>query len=120
MIDEKQLEEIKKQFSKILENEEFTPDEEYGKELEEFINMNFSEDFENEVNQSMRTQTIKVKKLHSDSVFPKYNYPTDSGFDLHSVEEVIIPPFGRALVPTGLSFQFEEGLESCVKLCGVF
>jgi dUTP pyrophosphatase len=115
MIDEKQLEEIKKQFSKILENEEFTPDEEYGKELEEFINMNFSEDFENEVNQSMRTQTIKVKKLHSDSVFPKYNYPTDSGFDLHSVEEVIIPPFGRALVPTGLSFQFEEGLEIQVR-----
>jgi dUTP pyrophosphatase len=115
MIDEKQLEEIKKQFSKILENEEFTPDEEYGKELEEFINMNFSEDFENEVNQSIRTQVIKVKKLHSDSVFPKYNYPTDSGFDLHSVEEVIIPPFGRALVPTGLSFQFDEGLEIQVR-----
>jgi len=63
----------------------------------------------------MRTQTIKVKKLHSDSVYPKYNYPTDSGFDLHSVEEIIIPPFGRALVPTGLSFQFDEGLEIQVR-----
>jgi dUTP pyrophosphatase len=115
MIDEKQLEEIKAQFGKILENEDFTPDEQYGRELEEFINMNFGEDFENEVNRSIRTKTIKVKKLHSDSVYPKYNYPTDSGFDLHSVEEVIIPPFGRALVPTGLSFQFEEGLEIQVR-----
>jgi len=115
MIDEKQLEEIKDQFGKILENEEFTPDEEYGRELEEFINLNFGSEFEKEVNQSMRTQTIKVKKLHSDSVYPKYNYPTDSGFDLHSVEEIIIPPFGRALVPTGLSFQFDEGLEIQVR-----
>jgi dUTP pyrophosphatase len=115
MIDEKQLEEIRAQFGKILENENFTPDQEYQKELEEFISMNFGDDFENEVNQSMRTQVIKVKKLHSDSVYPKYNYPTDSGFDLHSVEEVIIPPFGRALVPTGLSFQFEEGLEIQVR-----
>jgi len=115
MIDEKQLEEIKAQFGKILENEEFTPDEEYGRELEEFINLNFGSEFEKEVNQSMRTQTIKVKKLHSDSVYPKYNYPTDSGFDLHSVEEIIIPPFGRALVPTGLSFQFDEGLEIQVR-----
>jgi ribosome-binding protein aMBF1 (putative translation factor) len=57
MIDEKQLEEIRAQFGKILENENFTPDEEYGKELEEFINMNFSEDFENEVNQ-------KTSNLH--------------------------------------------------------
>jgi dUTP pyrophosphatase len=115
MIDEKQLEEIKAQFGKILENEEFTPDEEYGRELEEFINLNFGSEFEKEVNESMRTQTIKVKKLHSDSVYPKYNYPTDSGFDLHSVEEIIIPPFGRALVPTGLSFQFDEGLEIQVR-----
>jgi dUTP pyrophosphatase len=115
MIDEKQLEEIRAQFGKILENEDFTPDEQYGRELEEFINLNFGSEFEKEVNQSMRTQTIKVKKLHSDSIYPKYNYPTDSGFDLHSVEEVIIPPFGRALVPTGLSFQFDEGLEIQVR-----
>ena len=111
MIDEKQLEEIRAQFGKILENEDFTPDEQYGRELEEFINLNFGAEFEKEVNDSVRTKTIKIKKLHSDAIIPKYNYPSDSGFDLHSVEEVIIPALGRALVPTGLSFQFEEGLE---------
>lgn len=111
MIDEKQLEEIRAQFGKILENEDFTPDEQYGRELEEFINLNFGAEFEKEVNDSVRTKTIKIKKLHSDAIIPKYNYPSDSGFDLHSVEEVIIPALGRALVPTGLSFQFDEGLE---------
>ena len=111
MIDEKQLEEIRAQFGKILENEDFTPDEQYGRELEEFINLNFGAEFEKEVNESIRTKTVKIKKLHSDAIIPKYNYPSDSGFDLHSVEEVIIPALGRALVPTGLSFQFDEGLE---------
>lgn len=31
-----------------------------------------------------------------------YAYPTDSGFDLYASEEVHLPPFGRALVPTGI------------------
>ena len=30
-------------------------------------------------------------KLHPDAFDPKYNYETDSGFDLHAVEEVEIP-----------------------------
>jgi dUTP pyrophosphatase len=31
-----------------------------------------------------------------------YAYPTDSGFDLYSSEEIEIGPFGRALIPTGI------------------
>lgn len=54
-------------------------------------------------------------KLHPDAVTPKYNYETDSGFDLHSVEEVTIPPFGRALVPTGISFDIKDGYEVQVR-----
>ena len=54
-------------------------------------------------------------KLHPDAVTPKYNYETDSGFDLHSVEEVTIPPFGRALVPTGVSFDIKDGYEVQVR-----
>jgi dUTP pyrophosphatase len=30
---------------------------------------------------------------------------------LYSVEEIVIPPFGRALIPTGLVLQFDEGFE---------
>ena len=58
---------------------------------------------------------LNYKKLHPDAVTPFYNYPTDSGFDLHSVEEIVIPAFGRALVPTGLSFDIETGHEIQVR-----
>jgi dUTP pyrophosphatase len=54
-------------------------------------------------------------KLNDDSVTPFYNYPSDSGFDLYSTEEVTIPPFGRALVPTGLSFDIKDGYEIQVR-----
>jgi dUTP pyrophosphatase len=54
-------------------------------------------------------------KLHPDAVTPKYNYGSDSGFDLHSVEDVTIGPFGRALVPTGLSFDIKDGYEIQVR-----
>ena len=58
---------------------------------------------------------LGVKKLHPDAVLPKYNYEEDSGFDLYSVEEVTITPFGRALVPTGLAFEIPEGCEIQVR-----
>jgi len=111
MIDQKALEEIKKQLESLQDNDSDDSDDEYMKELNEFIESNFGQDFEEELNNTYRTKTVKIKKLHSDAIIPKYNYPSDSGFDLHSVEEVIIPALGRALVPTGLSFQFDEGLE---------
>jgi dUTP pyrophosphatase len=54
-------------------------------------------------------------KLHPDAVIPKYNYGSDSGFDLHSVEEITIQPFGRAIEPTGLSFDINDGYEIQVR-----
>jgi dUTP pyrophosphatase len=54
-------------------------------------------------------------KLRVDAFDPKYNYETDSGFDLHSTEEIIIPKFGRSLVPTGLSFDIKDGYEIQVR-----
>jgi dUTP pyrophosphatase len=40
-----------------------------------------------------------------------YNYESDSGFDLYSIEEITIPAFGRALVPTGIVLDIPEGFE---------
>lgn len=54
-------------------------------------------------------------KLHQDAVDPNYNYESDSGFDLYSVEEVTLPPFGRALIPTGLAFEIKDGYEIQVR-----
>lgn len=110
-MDDKKIEEIRKQFEKIQESENFTPDEGFEQELEDIINLTFGKDFEKELSDSLMTRNVKIKKLVPDAVLPKYNYPSDSGFDLHSVEEVIIPAFGRAAVPTGLSFQFDDGIE---------
>lgn len=54
-------------------------------------------------------------KLRDGVIEPKYNYPSDSGFDLHSTEDLTIPPFGRILVPTGLSFDIKDGYEIQVR-----
>jgi dUTP pyrophosphatase len=58
---------------------------------------------------------LDYKKLHQDAVDPFYNYLSDSGFDLYSVEEVTIPPLGRALISTGLSFDIPDTFEIQVR-----
>jgi dUTP pyrophosphatase len=45
----------------------------------------------------------------------KYNYITDSGFDLYSTKDILIEGFGRALVPTGIRFDIGEGFEIQVR-----
>ena len=40
----------------------------------------------------MKTEKVKIKKLHPDAIIPEYKKPGDSGFDLHTVEDVIVPP----------------------------
>lgn len=54
-------------------------------------------------------------KLHLDATTPSYNYESDSGFDLYSVEDVTIDGLGRGLVPTGLSFDIKDGYEIQVR-----
>jgi dUTP pyrophosphatase len=113
-IDPKIREEISKQFEKIQDESGITPDEEYQKELEDMLGLSF-EEMEKEITKMAQTRVIKVELINEDSVFPKYAYPSDSGFDLHATEEVIIGPFGRALVPTGLKVSFDEGYEIQVR-----
>ncbi len=70
---------------------------------------------EKEMKESISQLPLGYTKLHPDAVDPKYNYPSDSGFDLHSVQDLEIPPFGRILVPTGLSFDIKDGYEIQVR-----
>ena len=58
---------------------------------------------------------LSYKVIHPDAVTPKYNYDSDSGFDLHSVEDLEVRPFGRILVPTGLCFDIKDGYEIQVR-----
>lgn len=112
--DPKIREEIAKQFEKIQSDAGVEIDEDYQQELEEMLGMSL-DDMEKEINIMSRSRTIKVESISENSVFPKYVYPSDSGFDIHASEEVIIGPFGRALVPTGLKLSFEEGYEIQVR-----
>ena len=54
---------------------------------------------------------LPLQKLYPDAIVPSYAYILDSGFDLYSIEEIELLPFGRALVPTGLAFEVPDGTE---------
>jgi dUTP pyrophosphatase len=114
LMDENKMNDLYEQSKKIQEylnmnSEEINYDliyEEYGldiKKLEEDM-LNFSPKL-----------GLGYVKLHQDAVEPKYNYDGDSGFDLYSVEEITIKPLGRALIPTGLSFDISDGHEIQVR-----
>ena len=58
---------------------------------------------------------VTFSKSHSDAVTPKYAYPSDSGFDLYSTEEVTISGGDRQLIPTGIHIDIQEGYEIQVR-----
>ena len=73
------------------------------------------EEIENQFKNYAPKRSLGYKKLNDDIPDPFYNYESDSGFDLSSTEDVSIPPFGRALIPTGLSFDIPDGFEIQVR-----
>ena len=73
------------------------------------------DDIEQKMVESNGKLDLPYQILHPDAIHPKYNYGSDSGFDLHSVEDIVIPPFGRALVPSGLCFDIKDGFEIQVR-----
>jgi len=54
---------------------------------------------------------LKIKKLHKDALIPAYQTQEAAGFDLHSIEDVIIKTGERRLISTGLAFEMEKGYE---------
>jgi len=98
---------------------------EFLKELEElqrFLNSTTNENVD-DVLKDLGINLEELEKGMSESLVPKielkyvgeadlsYNYGTDSGFDLYSSEDIVIEPFGRVLVPTGVFFDIPEGFE---------
>ena len=113
-LDPKMYEEILKEFEKIKTESGIEPEENYSKELEDLLGIGFDE-LEDEIYKSAMMKTVEVELTHPDAVFPKYAYPSDSGFDLHSTQDLTIGPFGRILVPTGLKLSFPIGYEIQVR-----
>jgi dUTP pyrophosphatase len=110
------LNDIQNHFKKIQEEAgvELDVDDEYQRELEELIGMTYEEMNEDAV-KTFKTKTLKVELIDNDAKFPEYAYPSDSGFDLFSTEEVILQPFGRALVPTGIKLSIPDEFEIQVR-----
>jgi dUTP pyrophosphatase len=69
----------------------------------------------NEMDDYQPTMPLRFSSSNENSVDPEYAYPTDSGFDLYSTEEIEIEPHGRSLVPTGLHFDIPDGYEIQVR-----
>ncbi|NLO28358.1 MAG: dUTP diphosphatase [Actinobacteria bacterium] len=58
---------------------------------------------------------LQVRLLHPQARLPRRAHPGDAGADLHSVEEIIIPPGERRDVGTGLALAIPEGYAGFVQ-----
>lgn len=105
----KTWEQIQNKFQDIVSESGVELDEEYN-ELQKLLDGDLDELY-SEIEMIYKSKKIYVEKVHPDATLPTYAYPSDSGFDLCSVEKIIIPPNSRVAVPTGLKFQFDENHE---------
>ena len=112
--DEEIWKQIQQTFNQIKEDTGIEPEEDYIKELEDMLGMSVDEMNETHMTM-MKTRTLGVELVHEDSKVPSYAYPSDSGFDLRSTIEINIPPFGRALIPTGIKLSIPEEYEIQVR-----
>lgn len=58
---------------------------------------------------------LKFKRIHQDASIPAYAHPSDAGMDVRSVENIVIPARGRALVHTGLVMLLPPEYEAQVR-----
>jgi len=59
----------------------------------------------------MEEVIVKIKKINEEVQTPIYQTNGSAAFDLHSIEEKIIPPNNRTLVRTGLKIELPQGYE---------
>jgi dUTP pyrophosphatase len=112
--DEEIWKQIQETFDQIKKETGIEPEEDYIKELEDMLGMSVDEMNETHMTM-MKTRTLGVELVHEDAKIPSYAYPSDSGFDLRSTIEINIPPFGRALIPTGIKLSIPEEYEIQVR-----
>jgi dUTP pyrophosphatase len=97
----KQVQELEDIFGDEEPNYQAVIDE-FGIDIKE-LEMDMAR-YEQKVEVKFSTENDEIKN-------PEYSYPTDSGFDLYSTEEISINRFGRSLIPTGLFIDIPEHYE---------
>lgn len=103
------LDEINKKYENLMKEAEMDINDDYFN-MPNILNEGLDELY-SEIEMMYKTKKILIEKVHPDAVLPKYAYPSDSGFDLYSVEQLVIPPNGKSAVPTGLKVRFDENYE---------
>ena len=63
----------------------------------------------------MSSIQVAIKRLDPTVELPGYASPGDAGLDLRANADVVIPPLGRALIPTGLAIALPEGYAGFVQ-----
>lgn len=58
---------------------------------------------------------LKFKKLREDAKPITKAHPSDLGWDLFALNDVILPPQSRALVNTGIAIRFPENIGGIIK-----
>jgi dUTP pyrophosphatase len=101
----KELNELKELVDKTYSDNEKELSDELGFDLSEF----------EDANQFVGDGKITIDFVSTNEKELSYAYDSDSGFDLYSNEEVKIPAFGRALIPTGISVDLPQDYEIQVR-----
>lgn len=58
---------------------------------------------------------LPIKRLDASVDFPSYAYAGDAGLDLRANEDVVLRPFERKLISTGLAIAIPEGYAGFVQ-----
>lgn len=58
---------------------------------------------------------IKIKKIKSEAIIPRYAHYGDAGMDLFSCEEYVLKPGERKLISTGIKVEFPVGYEMQIR-----
>ena len=53
----------------------------------------------------MSTINIKIKRLNENAILPEKQHDSDAGYDLHSIEDIILKPNQIYKVKTGIAIQ---------------
>jgi dUTP pyrophosphatase len=101
----KELNELKALVDKTYSDDEKELSDELGIDLSEF----------EDANQFVGDGKITIDFVSTNEKELSYAYESDSGFDLYANEEVKIPAFGRALIPTGVSVDLPQDYEIQVR-----
>ncbi|MEG0070430.1 MAG: dUTP diphosphatase [Raoultibacter sp.] len=57
----------------------------------------------------MDSLSLPIQLLDQSNQLPEYAHEGDAGMDLRATEGLVLEPFERALIPTGLSIALPEG-----------